>query len=536
VFDSISRRTYVVSLTLITLFSALLLLGWALLSQSLRAPDEPQHANSVVRLMYGGGWPAPGDARFGAGPETVLSEAGFSTWLPGSTRPPGPAFTDVVPTPDDARTVIDEGNALPVPGETRYDQMTQHPPLYYAVVAEVLKLIGLDEARWDVQLLAMRLVSAAMTVASIPLIAEATRRLFRSPALGLTAACLPLFIPQFWHINGAVTNDALLTLTGTLTLFWMLKAVQGDVRYRTAILAGLFLGAGLLTKGFMVAGIPVVLAAFLAARGAPWRRRLLAGAVSMAVAFAVGGWWWLRNIVVFGTLQPQGQPGVAPNLSAEPTLAAYADRALEAFSKSFWGLFSWGEMPIALPYVIVATVIALLLVVVGLMTSRYRFREMLLLASFAGIIVGSIVVRQWRSYAETGLFSGLQGRYFYLAILSLTLLSAGGLWFLLRRSERRATLLLPVLAASGVMVSLWGMSVAFDGYYRAAGESFGEAFGRWTAWSPAAPEQVAALGGVMAAVACVLVVHLTWTAWSGGRPTGRVQVPARHSRAITIER
>lgn len=531
-----SRRTYVVSLTLITLLSALVLLGWALLTQALRAPDEPQHANSVVRVMHGGGWPAPGEALFGAGPETTLSEGAFSTWLPGSTRPPGPAFTDVVPTPDDARTVIDEDNALPAPGETRYDQMTQHPPLYYAVVAGVLKLIGLDEARWDVQLLAMRLVGAAMTVPTVPLIAEATRRLLRSPAMGLGAACLPLFIPQFWHINGAVTNDALLTLTGSLTLFWTLKAVQGDVRPRTAVLAGLFLGAGLLTKGFMMAGIPVVLAGFLLARGAPWRRRLRAAAVSMAAAFAVGGWWWLRNLVVHGTLQPAGQTVAAPNPSAVTTLSAYVERALNAFSRSFWGLFSWGEMPIALPYVVGASVVLLVLVAVGLAASRGVFREMLLLASFAGIIVGSIVLRQWRFYEETGAFSGLQGRYFYLAILGISVLAASGLWFLLRRSERRAVTLLPVLAAGGLVVSLWGMSVALDGYYRAAGESFREAFARWVAWSPASPEQVAVLGGVTAAVACVLLGQLAWTAWSPDGPTGRDRFPARHGRATTIER
>jgi hypothetical protein len=161
---------------------------------------------------------------------------------------------------------------------------------------------------------------------------------------------------------------------------------------------------------------------------------------------------------------------------------------------------------------------------------------MLLLAAFAGIIVASIVLRQWRFYVETGAFSGLQGRYFYLAILGIAVLAAGGLWFLLRRSERRAVTFLPVLAGGGVVVSLWGMSVAFDGYYRAAGESFGEAFTRWVAWSPASPQQVAVLAGVTAAVACVLLAQLAWTAWSPDGPAGREQFPARHSRATTIVR
>ena len=65
----------------------------------------------------------------------------------------------------------------------------------------------------------------------------------------------------------------------------------------TAVLLGLTLGLGLLTKAFFVpitAGIAGLLA-FVALRDREWRH-LLDGAILLALALALGGGWYTSNL------------------------------------------------------------------------------------------------------------------------------------------------------------------------------------------------------------------------------------------------
>ncbi len=50
---------YRAALAAITLLVVTVAACWAVLTPAFRAPDEPQHLNSVLRLAYGGGWPPP---------------------------------------------------------------------------------------------------------------------------------------------------------------------------------------------------------------------------------------------------------------------------------------------------------------------------------------------------------------------------------------------------------------------------------------------------------------------------------------------
>lgn len=70
----------------------------------------------------------------------------------------------------------------------------------------------------------------------------------------------------------------------------------------------------------------------------------------MAVGLAVGGWWWVQNLLVHGTLQPDGlglrttDPGVQTR-----TFGDYLPEALTRFGGSFWGVFGWLEVPLPSP-------------------------------------------------------------------------------------------------------------------------------------------------------------------------------------------
>ena len=126
-----------------------LLVLWAVLAPGFRAPDEPQHYNSVMRLATGGEWPSPGAARVSDATLIATREAGLtrddtgiavltSSILPrGTLQGWGYNFVDIVPIEPGDRSVLDHTATLLSAVEPTYDQMTQHPPLYYALAAGV---------------------------------------------------------------------------------------------------------------------------------------------------------------------------------------------------------------------------------------------------------------------------------------------------------------------------------------------------------------------------------------------------------------
>jgi len=175
-----------------TVLFVLLMVLWTIVTPGFRNPDEPQHVNSVLRVAEGGGWPRPSEAYMA--PEVLRAKVltGFSAvdgqegpWAGGTLLPGLRAgvtdenlmyyalFSLQNPTPVDDRLPfdqleLDQGVDLSHHG----DQMTQHPPLYYAVNAGVVRAAGALDWRFDRTLALMRLVSVAL-VAPLPLLVGA---------------------------------------------------------------------------------------------------------------------------------------------------------------------------------------------------------------------------------------------------------------------------------------------------------------------------------------------------------------------------
>ncbi|HLZ10471.1 MAG TPA: hypothetical protein VKT80_17935, partial [Chloroflexota bacterium] len=126
------------------------------------------------------------------------------------------------------------------------------------------------------------------------------------------------FNPSFAYMSAGVHNDNLTTLLGAAVIWWSCRlALRALPTWRSSALGGLLLGLALLTKTSALALVPVVVLALVvaAARGKPlrrwadlpricltldWRKLVSATAVCLGVAFAVAGWWYVRNIVVYG--------------------------------------------------------------------------------------------------------------------------------------------------------------------------------------------------------------------------------------------
>ncbi len=141
-----------------------LLLGWLQLTPLYRAADEPTHADLVLRLRDGGSYAAPGtldvDPRVRASfPLTDLSTAERPE-LPDHF--PLPLSSTDVPPRDLSYDELPAAQGL----APYRNQMTQHPPLYYLLLAGGSRLLpGFGGWSFPVQLGALRLLSALLLLA-----------------------------------------------------------------------------------------------------------------------------------------------------------------------------------------------------------------------------------------------------------------------------------------------------------------------------------------------------------------------------------
>ncbi|RIQ14495.1 DUF2142 domain-containing protein [Jiangella rhizosphaerae] len=516
---------YRIALAAITLLVVTVADCWAVLTPAFRAPDEPQHVNSVLRLAYGGGWPAPGEALMSPAIDGARRQAALESDLPWphGNRRDVVQYTDVAPVPDDERLVVNADNALPAPGTgaslDTVDQMTQHPPLYYAAAAAWLRVTGTADARWDHVLLSLRLFDVLLFV-PLPLLAAAAARTLlgdRAEArpAGLVAAAAVLFVPMSAHILSAVTNDALVTVSGAVVTWLVARVLTGDLRWRTAAGLGVALGIGLLTKVMAAFAVPMVVVAYVLAAGLrrPWWPRVSRLLVVGTVAFAAGGWWWLRNLLVLGVVQPVGIPErwePVPNAG----LGHFVTTVVTAVTRSFVGDFGWLELRVP-PAVYWSGAAVVAAVSVAALVRRDSRRPAGVLLLLPAALWCSVVANAWRHYVETGWITAVQGRYLFAGLAALAAVAALGI------RPRAATV--PWIVAGAGAVAAAALLFAFRGMYWASQESAFDAAARLAGWSPLSSGQLVAVG----ALTCVAGA-------AAGGACVRFAVVVSTSRAVTM--
>lgn len=209
--------------------------------------------------------------------------------------------------------------------------MVQHPPGYYPASAAVLWIAGGGELRWDHASLLSRAVNAATLGLAIPLLAGSVRWVTGSRAAGLLGAFAALRVPFFVVMGGYVSNDTPLVTDCSATFYLIFRAWRGPAPPSWLLpAAGVTYGVALGTRGLalMMARV-VVMLAVLAVRKT--KRTMLGSVAALAVlavvASAIRGWWWVRNLLVLGKLQP------SQNGTREATGVMYPDYNLA----TFWG-------------------------------------------------------------------------------------------------------------------------------------------------------------------------------------------------------
>jgi len=494
------RRLVPASVAFASVLLFLASLMWAVVSPGFRAPDELQHVNSVVRMAEGGGWPRPGDTRVRNEVLDALRLSGAvlggpRTNLPGSSAiPPGaPRFADLAPTPVADRGsfhAMDDGSAPSGP----IDQMTQHPPAYYAFASLVYRAFGAGDWRFDRAVFLLRALTALMVALTVPICCYVgARELTGRESVGKVAAFVPLLIPQFQFNSGAVTNDG--ATIAAASVVWALLLVitcSGPTRRRLLFLA-VAVAAACWTKGTalsLLPAVPVAIAiAYRRSRGGRlvnWARPALGAMVgTLGLAFVLGGWWWALNLVRYGHLQPAAYE-IPPGRMAPLGILDFLNMFVWRVRWNFFAEVGILRSPALYPLAMSLAALFAVMFTAGLLTRRGLADRLMLLVGMAATL-GVLIATTYSAHVHSGNLPGIQGRYLFVLIVPIAVFFAAGLVRLAALVRIRARWVVPAIALAGLGVTLLGLALGFRGDYVVTGRSWGEGIDRffgWAAWSP----------------------------------------------------
>jgi 4-amino-4-deoxy-L-arabinose transferase-like glycosyltransferase len=513
---------------LATALFGLVLALWSVAVPQYRAPDENAHVDLVLYLAEGNSYPRY-DGRY-IGEALQLDSQRWQIdsmqWWPAFDARDARPRSDR-PDVDDLGGLAPDWQAEPTnhprPDYPRaFNQMPQHPPLYYLGMAAVLGaerlvLPGDGVPSLDREVGLLRLLNVAL-VLPLPLLAWATaRRMGAGDRAAVVAALGPLALPQLAHIGASVNNDNLLTLLGGILAVLVVGVARGRRTWRTDLAVGVVLGLALLTKAFALMYVPWIVVAYGLAWWTTGHRRAAVRGLALAgvTSAVVGAWWWVANLVRYGQLAPTTE-NLTRSVNDQP----------EGFVTD----------PIAFTWTFVGRLVSRTWAWVGYRNPKFDLPAALVVLCTVGVIAASVVA--WRSatrgrstaggvrrgdvafawlltallwvfiarrayglYALTGHHAFIQGRYLYSAIVPPMAVVAVGLAVALRRWAA------PVALAVVVLLQSWMLGDIVRGAWSGPG-SWGPVKGvlAWSPW-PAALVVAVAVLAVTAAVATAVAVR-----------------------------
>ena len=157
-----------------------------------------------------------------------------------------------------------------------------YSPLYYAPAAPLYAIA--EDASVFTRLWLMRVASALMMAGTAVLAFLIGRELLpRVSYAGVVSGTAVALQPMLAQLGGAVNNDNLLILLGSLELYLLIRVLQRGLTLVSGLAVGIVLGLGIMAKPNMYAFVPVVAFAlgWVVVRE---RRRLRAIAAPIALA------------------------------------------------------------------------------------------------------------------------------------------------------------------------------------------------------------------------------------------------------------
>jgi 4-amino-4-deoxy-L-arabinose transferase-like glycosyltransferase len=194
---------------------------------------------------------------------------------------------------------------MPVLGDPGVAYEAQMGPVAYVVDALVVHVGRAAGFSASGTFHLVRLVGALELCVGVVLLATLIARLLGHSSPSVAAVAIFALNPMLLTMSSSVQNDTLVLVLGLLALELALGRLSEQPAFRSALFVGVVAGLAVLTK---LTAWPAVLAI---AAWLVWRHRrdALRPLTAFVVAvLAVSGWWFVRNIVLYG--DPTAAAGV----------------------------------------------------------------------------------------------------------------------------------------------------------------------------------------------------------------------------------
>ncbi len=165
--------------------------------------------------------------------------------------------------------------------------------------------------------------------------------------LALLAVAFVAAIPQFLFISASFTNDTLIIAAAAATVYWLARLLAKSPTEPIApyewLVLGALLGVAALSKlqGLGLVPLSGLVVLFLAWRRRTWRIVLDAVLWVGIPAAIVAGWWYVRNVALYGDWSGLGHLTAINGQRTEPLTWEGFWPEFRGLRFSFWGLFGW---------------------------------------------------------------------------------------------------------------------------------------------------------------------------------------------------
>ncbi|MBO9310340.1 MAG: glycosyltransferase family 39 protein, partial [Chloroflexi bacterium] len=337
------------------------------------------------------------------------------------------------------------------------EYMTRNPFASIGVVSHANQNVHLHRLRYsgdsNIAFWRLRLYSLVLACGTLWLTYLTGKRLFNAP-LGLAAMFLLASIPTFIHISSSINDDNMVTLMSALCVYLCGRALTGDQSLRNALLVGVSIGAGILSKqnGFALFGYVAFTALIgLWQRLWAWQFAVRWTLSAFGAAALLSSWWFVRNLMLYGDLLAVNAPISLWGRGTPLQLAEF-----EGAWVSFWMILGYMNVRGAewlYPYVNALTLLGVAALVWHFLRARAdRMRLLFLAACFLSLNAVMFVVML---RAASG-----QGRVYFPIAGVFALLLTVGLRALLGRS---APLLIAPIAAAALLAPYLYLPRAYAG-------------------------------------------------------------------------
>ncbi|MBI2906566.1 MAG: hypothetical protein HYX92_02790 [Chloroflexi bacterium] len=373
--------------------------AYAVNTPTWQAPDEPAHFNYVRTIAEGRGLP-------------------------------------VLQVGDYDQAYLEELKAAKFPKDMSVDGLryeSHQPPLYY-ILASPLLIAG-GGLPLEGQVVILRIFSVLLGCLLLMLAYLAARRIFpESRLIALSVTAFIALVPQHVAMSASANND---TLAGLLVVA-ILLVLAGEIRsteaprlsrsMRPTLALGLLLGLALLTKttayvALVLIPLGLVLARSLRPkkrRGGTGKRLLVIGVVATLVA----GWWFVRNVTVYGLADPLGLMRHDIVAAGQPLFGEIGAAELKTLAavtfKSFWGQFGWMALPA-------------------------DDRAYILLAALSGLAGLGLILFVMRAFKEKAALTGQQRAWLWVLAAAFVLVAAAMIGYNLRFLQPQGRYLFPAI-------------------------------------------------------------------------------------------